>query len=85
MNRSFWILSIFCLVLNLVVSCSDKVFDEKNIEVTNDVPYASAEELDLLVRSNENIVNYKVARTLGLIEMQNFLEPCAWSSSATLT
>lgn len=85
MNRSFWILSIFCLVLNLFVSCPDKVFDEKNIEVVNDVPYASVEELDLLVRSNENIVNYKVARTLGLIEMQNFLEPCAWSASATLT
>lgn len=85
MKKTFLFLITLLVSLCFFVSCSDKVIDEKFVDVVNDAPYASDEELEELARSDENIVNYKVARTLGLIEMQNFLEPCAWPNTATLT
>lgn len=85
MKKLIFLFGILSLSLSLIVSCSNNVFDEMNKEAGNNVPYASVEELDALAKSDANVVNYQVARTLGLIEMQNFLESCSWSNTATLT
>ena len=77
MKKLILLFSILFFSLSLIVSCSNNVFDEMNKEAENNVPYASVEELDALAKSDANVVNYQVARTLGLIEMQNFLESCS--------
>ena len=51
----------------MAVSCSDKITEKLNSDTKNFPPYASIEELEELTKSNENVVNYKVVRTLGLI------------------
>ena len=84
-NLKILVLTVSLVLLFVIVSCSDKVTEKATTDSKNLPPYASTEELDELTKSSENIVNYKVARTLGLIEIQNFLESCSWSPSATLT
>ena len=58
MKKLILLFSILSFSLSLIVSCSNNVFDEMNKEAENNVPYASAEELDALAKSDANVVKY---------------------------
>lgn len=56
---------------------------ENNFEFS--APYATLSELEEIERQSSDYVNYKMLRTLAMLEMQEFNEQHYWSSNAVLS
>lgn len=68
----------------VAMGCSLDYTREGSVRTVHEVPYASQDELENLAMV-DGTVDYRVARVLGAVEMQAFLDTCGWSPSAVLS